>query len=264
MRGRPGSWSGVGASYAASYADLCRGTFPALLALLGAGDGRTLLDAGAGTGELAAAFAACGWTVTAREPEASMRDVAVRRHPSLRAEGGALPALPDDDGTYDAVIANFVLNHVPDPRAAAAELRRVAAGAVAATIWISSPSWLWAEVCDRAGLVAGSGGRLPAEKDFERSVDGFAGMLGESGWPDPRVQELSWIWRASEEALWTSVEGGIAGAGAYYLALDARDRERFRGGFEEVVAARSVDGLLPLEHAAAVAVAYLDPSWCGG
>ena len=260
MRGRPGSWSGVGAAYASSYAELCRGTFPALQALLGTGDGRTLLDVGAGTGELAAAFAADGWAVMAREPEPSMREVAARRHPGLRAEGGALPALPERDGAYDAVVANFVLNHVPDPRAAAAELRRVARGAAVATIWTSSPSWLWAEVCDRAGLVAASGGRLPAELDFERSVDGFAAMLDEGGWPDPRVRELRWIWRASQEALWSSVEGGIAGAGAYYRALGTRDRERFRAGFEEVVAARSVDGVLPLEHVAAVGVAYLDPS----
>ncbi|MBS1699231.1 MAG: methyltransferase domain-containing protein [Actinobacteria bacterium] len=259
MRGRPGSWSGVGAAYAASYAQLCRGTFPALRDLLGEGDGRTLLDVGAGTGELGAGFAAVGWTVTAREPEPSMRDVAARRHPELRVKGGELPALPDEDGAYDAAVANFVLNHVADPRAAAAELRRVARGSVAATIWTESPSWLWAEVCDRAGLVAASGGRLPAEKDFERSVVGFAAMLGESGWPDPRVHELRWVWRASKDVLWTSIEGGIAGAGAYFRALDVHDRGRFRAGFEEVVAARSVDGLLPLEHAAAVGTARLDP-----
>ena len=255
MRGRPNSWSGVGEAYAASYAELCTGTGPSLRALLGPGAGRGLLDVGAGTGDLAASFAADGWVVTAREPEQSMREVAAHRHPGLRIEDGSLPALPEDDRAYEAAIANFVLNHVSDPRAAAAELRRVARDTVAATIWTASPSWFWSEVCTRAGLEPASGGRLSADKDFERNVDGFATMLRESGWPDPEMRELRWIWNASEAALWKSIEGCVAGAGAYYDGLGAPDRARFRAGFEEVVASRSVGGFLPLEHAAAVGVA---------
>ncbi|MCE4025003.1 methyltransferase domain-containing protein [Microbacterium sp. Au-Mic1] len=260
MRGRPSSWSGVGEAYAASYAELCTGTGPSLRALLGPGAGRSLLDVGAGTGDLAAAFATDGWIVDAREPEESMRAVAGRRHPEIRIRGGALPALPDGDRAFDAVVANFVLNHVPDPRAAVAELRRVTRGVAAATIWIKSPSWLWAEVCERAGLSAATGGRLPADKDFERTADGFARMLQDGGWPAPHVIEKPWVWNAPAAALWASVEGGVAGAGAYYLGLDAGDRGRFQRAFDSLIAERAPHGVLALEHVAAIAVMRRDPT----
>lgn len=258
MRGRPNSWSGVGEAYAASYAELCAGTGDTLRALLGTGAGRTLLDVGAGTGELAAAFAADGWIVDAREPEASMREVSLRRHPALRMTSGALPDLPDHDEAFDAVVANFVLNHVPDPRAAASELVRVTRGAVVATIWIRSPSWLWAEVCERAELQVATGGRLPPDKDFERSADGFSRMLQEAGWPAPEVVELRWTWFATSTALWSSVAGGVAGAGGYYLGLDASHRDRFARAFDELMAERTEDGVLPIEHVAAIAVSRPD------
>ncbi|KJL30719.1 class I SAM-dependent methyltransferase [Microbacterium azadirachtae] len=260
MSPRPNSWSGVGEAYAASYAELCAGTGATLRELLGAGDGRTLLDVGAGTGDLAASFVTDGWIVDPREPEASMRAVARQRHPEIRITEGALPRLPDADGAFDAVVANFVLNHVPDPRAAAAELRRVTRDAAAATIWIRSPSWLWAEVCERAGLQAAPGGRLPEDKDFERTADGFARMLQDGGWHAPDVVEKQWIWNAPATALWASVEGGVAGAGAYYLGLDAPDRARFRSAFDALIVERASDGVLALEHVAAVAVMRRDPS----
>ena len=116
-------------------------------------------------------------------------------------------------------------------------------------------AWLWAEVCERAGLEAASGGRLPAEKDFERTVDGFARMLAESGWVDPDVRERRWVWEAAPAALWRSIEGGVAGAGSYYLGLDRQDRRRFRSGFETLITERAVQGRLSLEHTAAIAVA---------
>ena len=260
MRGRPNSWSGVGEAYAASYANLCAGTGATLRELLGPGVGRTLLDVGAGTGDLAATFAADGWIVDAREPEEGMRATARQHHPDIRISEGALPELPDADRTFDAVVANFVLNHVPDPRAAAAELCRVTRDAAVATIWIRSPSWLWAEVCERAGLHAAAGGRLPEGKDFERTADGFARMLRDGGWPAPGVVEKRWIWNAPVTALWTSIEGGVVGAGAYYLGLDARDRARFRRAFDALIAERAQDDVLALEHVAGIAVMRRDPS----
>ncbi|WP_336500920.1 hypothetical protein [Microbacterium paraoxydans] len=55
-------------------------------------------------------------------------------------------------------------------------------------------------------------------------------------------------------ALWVSVEGGVAGAGAHYAVLSTAERSRFRAGFEQTVAAHRVGTVLPLEHRAAVAV----------
>ncbi|MFJ4174196.1 class I SAM-dependent methyltransferase [Microbacterium sp. NPDC089696] len=248
------SWTATGEAYAASYASLCLGTAPELIAALGPGAGRTLLDVGSGTSSLLAAFARDGWTVTGCEPEPSMRVVAEREHPEIVSLPGGLPELPFATDSFDVVTANFVLNHVADPRASATELARVSADRVAATIWAQSPSWFWREVCDRAGLVPAEGERLPAERDFARTSEGFAGMLTEAGWRGVAVAEKTWTWRARPEVLWISAEGGVASAGLFYRSLDDAGRAAFRRGFDAVCGERAVDGEVPLEHTAAIAV----------
>lgn len=246
-------WGGRGAAYAASYAALCAGTAQPLLEALGTPGGRTLLDVGAGTGLLAATLADAGWDATGCEPEPSMRAVAAAANPALEMIDGALPALPIADGVYDVVVANFVLNHVADPRVCARELARVARDRLAATIWTSSPTWLWLEVCEQAGLTPAAGERLPPEKDFERTVDGFGRMLRDAGWRDIDVSEHTWTWFAAPAALWVSAEGGVGGAGLFYLSLEGSDQERFRVAFERICSERLVGDSIPLVHTAALA-----------
>lgn len=250
------TWSGVGEAYSASYAALCAGTTDAIIAALGAARSRTVLDVGSGTGALVAALTDVGWIATGSEPEPSMREIAAARQPTVEFSAGALPALPFTDAAFDAVTANFVLNHVPDPRAAAAEMARIGRpdAVLVATIWTVSPSWFWSEVCERAGLPTATGGRLPAEKDFERTADGFERMLEDGHWGDLDVSELHWTWHAPREALWTSAIGGVASAGAFYLALDDDDRSRFRQAFDELCDQKAFDDAIALEHTAAIAV----------
>ncbi|WP_315900813.1 class I SAM-dependent methyltransferase [Microbacterium esteraromaticum] len=247
------SWAGTGDAYAASYAQLCAGTGEVLRAHVGVPGGRSLLDVGAGDGTLAAAWSDAGWRVTAAEPEASMRRVAKRQHPTLTITADALPALSFDDGAFDVVVANFVLNHVSDPSAAASELRRVAAGTVAASIWSASPASLWGEVTTRAGVMPLAGARLPADKDFERTASGFERMLRGAGW-EPVVTEHTWTWRPTPEMLWRSVVGGVAGAGALYATLSDADRRRYRQAFDAVIDERRDGEVIPHVQTAAVAV----------
>lgn len=248
------AWAGVGEAYAASYAALCAGTGERMRQLAGRAGGRNLLDVGSGDGTLAAAWKDAEWQVTAAEPEPTMRAAALRRHPDLTVVDAALPALGFGAHTFDVVVANFVLNHVADPRVAATELARVSSGLVLATTWVRSPTWLWTEVIDRAGQEPSAGERLPPDKDFERTTEGFGRMLQEADLPDVRVSELTWMWRAEPAALWASVEGGVAGAGAHYAAADPDERLAFRSAFDAVVHERAVGGVLPLEHRAAIAV----------
>lgn len=249
-------WAGVGEAYADSYAWLCAGTTDAIASALGEAAGRKLLDVGAGTGDLAATLGTCGWDVVGCEPEATMRSVAAKRHPALTIVEGRLPNLPFSDAEFDAVTANFVLNHVPDPRVAAREMTRVAVpGATAvATIWLASPSWFWREICERAGLAPPAGKRLVPEKDFERTTAGLAEMLSDGGWASVDVSELTWTWHATPAALWTSAVGGVASAGAFYASLSEPDRVLFRSAFDQLCAEHDSGGAVALEHTAAVAL----------
>lgn len=107
-----------------------------LLAQLAPLAARRVLDVGCGEGLLT------GW-LAAHLPDAEIhgleaRDEAVEefraRNPGLEIHQGDLYALPFEDGEFDLVLALEVLEHLEDPAAAAAELRRVSSRTVALTV----------------------------------------------------------------------------------------------------------------------------------
>lgn len=106
--------------------------FVEVLRLLGPGNGKRILDLGAGNGIASFALAKNGWEVTALEPDAST-EVGSGAIRLIREETG-LPIdvvpegdrlLPFADESFDAIHARQVLHHVPDLDAMAAELARV-------------------------------------------------------------------------------------------------------------------------------------------
>ena len=87
--------------------------------------GMTVADIGAGTGAFAAAFSDWfGLSVVAVEPSAAMR-AQIPRRPGLQVLEGHASALPLPDGSADGAWLSLVIHHIPDPEAAAREIRRV-------------------------------------------------------------------------------------------------------------------------------------------
>lgn len=90
---------------------------PAILAMLGETNGKTILDAGCGQGYLCRLLARRGATVTGLEPAAPLFEYAEERE---RKEGLGIRYIQADLSTftgghlYDAVIANAVLMDIPD------------------------------------------------------------------------------------------------------------------------------------------------------
>src|SRR5436190_11079647 len=99
--------------------------------------GARLLDVASGPGYVAAAAAERGASVIGVDLAEGMLSLARRLHPQLDFRFGDAEALPFADGSFDAVVANFVLLHVGRPERAAAEFARVldADGRVALTVW---------------------------------------------------------------------------------------------------------------------------------
>ncbi|HEX3424979.1 MAG TPA: class I SAM-dependent methyltransferase [Acidimicrobiales bacterium] len=99
--------------------------------------GRRVLDAGCGTGMVAAAAAGAGASVTALDRSLGMLRTVSGAGPRITGDVTALPLRP---ASFDAVLAGFVVNHLPATQALASLAQVVRpGGAVLATTWAKGP-----------------------------------------------------------------------------------------------------------------------------
>ncbi|MFD9129612.1 class I SAM-dependent methyltransferase [Kitasatospora sp. NPDC059571] len=251
-------WAGRAGAYARSFATLCAGAVPELVAASGAAEGVELLDAGTGPGTAAAAAQRLGARVTAVDAEPSMVELAAANLPGAPVHHAVLPRLPFADASFDAVVANFVLNHVEDPVASLTELRRVTrpGGRLAVTIWASAANRamsLFGEALAAAGVERPASPTLPV--DFERTPEGFAGLLAEAGWADAAGRELRWTHRVGAEEFWAGAAEGMASFGQVIAAQPPAGVALVKGHYDRLAAERTdADGLLALPAVAVLAV----------
>jgi SAM-dependent methyltransferase len=117
--------------------------------------GRTVLDAGAGTGAASAALRRRGATVLALDLSPAMLAwQAASRPPCAVAD---IRALPLPAGSVDDAVAAFVLNHLADPAAGLAELARATrpGGAILAAVFAADSRSAARDRIDAAACAAG-------------------------------------------------------------------------------------------------------------
>ncbi|GAA4880226.1 class I SAM-dependent methyltransferase [Kitasatospora terrestris] len=257
------TWAGRAEAYAGSFARLCAHPVPQLLDAAAVGDGTRLLDVGTGTGTVAAAACERGAEVTAVDAEPSMLALAAQAAPAAGVLPATLPELPFEDGTFDAVVGNFVLNHVGRPRQALTELRRVLrpGGRLALTIWaVPAPPGqaLLGRAVEAAGLTRPA--HLPplaTEDDFTRTPDGLTALLTAAGLHDATCTTLAWDHRATPDEWWSGPEAGVAFIGQLLLAQTPETRAEVRRHFDTLAQPfLAPDGLLTLPHAALLTTAH--------
>ena len=217
--------------------------------------GGRLLDVGCGTGALVAAARAAGLDATGVEPDPEMAALAGASLGSEVVVAG-LPDLPHADDGFDAVTANFVLNHVDDPRAAARELARVAApgGMVRATIWTSAPSAqgaLFRSVLEASDAVEAVFPRLDPATDFDRTADGLGQLFSEAGACVTETRMVDWVWRVTPDDFWAAPTGGVGGLGIAWAAQTPEVRARMRVELDRLAEPLLEDGELVLPASAA-------------
>lgn len=228
-------WSGTAGVYAESFARLCEGAVQPLLAEVGPLDGRTLHDVGCGTGAVSRVALERGALVTASDPDPDMRALASELVEDVRDL--ALPATGLPDAAHDIVVGNFVVNHVPDPRAAAAELARICGETVAVAIWpatSATPARLLGQAADAAGLTVPPGQRLAPELDFDRSSEGLSSLLSGAGLASVSAWEETWDLRIDPATLWRGVEAGIGVMGRTWQAAAPDGRARMRETWQDL------------------------------
>jgi ubiquinone/menaquinone biosynthesis C-methylase UbiE len=121
----------------------------------------TVLDAGCGEGFVTQWLQTglAGAAVSGVDLHEAALDRARARVPEAAFERGDVTALPFADGAFDLVVCTEVLEHLDDPRAALAELRRVAGGRVLVTVphepWFSAGNLLRGRHLRRLGSTPG-------------------------------------------------------------------------------------------------------------
>ena len=256
------NWAGKGQPYAKSFAHLCAGAIASLLDAVedsvGALAGKQLADVGCGTGTLAALATGRGARVIAVDPDAEMLSLARARAPEADLLVGAVPTLPFEPGTFDAVVANFVVNHVGDPRAAVADLMRVCApgGVVGVTVWpsaLSAINALWAEVVRASGAVTLPPQHLAADLDFERTERGLAELLTGAGLTSVEATTLTWDFRIDADDLWAGPAGGVAGIGKIVTSQTPATQSVMRREYDRLVSPMIRSGQVVLPAVALLA-----------
>ena len=149
-------WAGRSEAYESGFARLTAHTVGPLLDAAGVTSGTEVLDVGTGPGVVAAAALARGAVVTAVDASPEMAALATAACPGADVRIAVLPELPFADGSFDAVVGNFVINHLGDAASGLAELQRFAAT-------VTKPSFIrddllvkvqTADHVDTGGLVA--------------------------------------------------------------------------------------------------------------
>ena len=181
----------VGFDRAADAYERGRAGFPgpvvdAILRESEAGEGRTLLELGAGTGKLTRTLTGHGARVIALEPVAGMRAVLTVRAPEAEPLDAVAEEIPLADGSVDAVIASQAY-HWFDPEKATAEVARVLRpGGLVALVWNRrDESAAWMREFTR--IVDAHAGDAPRYRsgEWRRGFDGNPAFtpLEQRSWP---------------------------------------------------------------------------------
>jgi ubiquinone/menaquinone biosynthesis C-methylase UbiE len=180
-------WQRAAGHYSTTFAHATAAFVGDLLDAARVGAGQHVLDLACGPGLVAAAAAERGALPTGLDFSSAMIAVARANHPGIRFQQGDAEALPFADGSFDAVVANFGVHHVPDPIRALGEARRVLRPGenLAFTSWAAPPENIaWKLLFDAiaahgdtaAAKTPPPGGSLRRPQDVLRVLDaaGFA------------------------------------------------------------------------------------------
>jgi SAM-dependent methyltransferase len=232
----------------------------ALLDAAAVGPATRVLDVGCGPGHLCAAAAARGARPTGIDLAAGMLAAARRNHPTLEFHGADAEALPFADGAFDAALAAFVVNHLPRPDDAAAELRRVVApgGRLAVAMWGAPDRVAFLGLIDEAMRAAGvrpDAAVPPGPPAFRFADDGeLRALLEGAGLRDVTVEEIAFTVAVRDAGeLWDGVRAGSVRTAAQLHALSDGERAQVRAALDALLEPRHADGGLALETTVKIA-----------
>jgi len=194
------------------------------------------LDVGCGTGALAAAIVAnaAPSSVAGVEPsEGFLATAAQRLGGRVQLYRGSASEMPLPDAAVDVTVSGLMLNFVPDPAGALAQMRRVTArgGTIAAYVWdyagrmqLIRYFWDAAVALDAKAAPLDEAQRFPLCR-----VDALTALFSSGGLTQVEVSPITVDTRFDDfDAYWVPFLGGQGPAPAYTMALDDAARARLR------------------------------------
>jgi SAM-dependent methyltransferase len=219
-------WAGRAGAYERGFARLTAFAIGPLLDAAHVGAGTRMLEVGVGPGFVSAEAVRRGARVSSVDADPGMAETARRNVPDADVGVAILPDLPHEDETFDAVIGNFVINHVGDPAVTLKELRRVLrqGGRLALTCWALPASGVLALVRDAMDAVG-----VPWPDDVPATPfmdygqqDTFAALVA-GEFRDVRADRLDWDFTFEPEEWWEV--GAMARVGSNGVVLAMQDEE---------------------------------------
>jgi SAM-dependent methyltransferase len=193
------------------------------------------LDVGCGTGAVSRVVLdlAQPGEVVGVDPSDGFLTYARRRVPTATFEVGSATELPFVDGRFDVAVSGLVLNFVPDPARAAAEMARVTRpeGLVAAYLWdyaggmeLIRRFWEAAAELDPAAAALNEGVRFPLCRP-----EPLASLFEGAGLAEVAVDPVDVPTRFADfDDYWTPFLGGQGPAPGYVMALPEDRRDALR------------------------------------
>lgn len=204
-------------------------------ASVGAGD--RVLDVATGTGAVAAAAVARGAEVTGVDISEEMLEVARKRVPAGRFLPADAEELPLDEGPFDAAIAGFLINHLPDPERAVAAWTRalVSGGRLTLSLWNPpEENRLFGLIDDALADTEGDDSVPPGPDPYRFSDEqALSELLRGAGLREPQIEAMRFSQPVrSVDDLWQGLLGGSVRSAARVAAQPNPERRRVREALE--------------------------------
>jgi len=241
---RHDTWAS-GAAYDAFMGRLSRPVAREFIAWLDVTPGSRWLDVGCGTGALsqtvldtASPEEVCGVDLSTSFVEYARENVG---GPRARFEVADAQSLPFPDTSFGAVVSGLVLNFIPQPEKAVAEMARVAkpGGTVAVYVWdyaegMQALRYFWDAVTalDPAAIELDEGrSRFSICKP-----EPLATLFRDAGLAEVETRPVDSVFRFRDfDEYWEPFLGGTGPAAGYAASLDEVRRDALRGRIKESI-----------------------------
>lgn len=217
------------------------------------GSGTRTLDVATGPGYVAARAATRGASVVGVDIAEHMVVLAASLHPEIEFRQADAESLPFTGGSFDAVMANFLVPHLGRPEQAVTELARVLApgGRLALTTWDAPERVRIIGVLLDAVELAGASPPpdLPLGPPFFRfsEDDEFVGLLQQTGLEGTEIRTLSFTHRLSgPNQLWEGLLGGTIRTAPLVLWQAVETQEQIQRVFDRLLDEYAVYGGIEL------------------